>query len=436
MFGACSPTNSRDASSAKQGGADEPIGLGSDSGSTQEQPEIDQRFVPLEKVSSFDLDDQKFSVVALAIGSKTFMNSESSVVIYKLPRDADYVEILRCKHDTILSGGVNPISLVELEISGLSDSEKAQAYRQNNYFRVAEDSKGCELVTDGHLGENFIDSFSPSGAFRYLVRSCVAPGRLIDKERLTSRNCSLRVAISSEVNYTNARKAKEQQALKLTSVYAARIDATTTAMRAIAEDGNEALEECMERNRQRIIDKTIRDAWITMASAVVEVGIELVTISPGPSAGGKTSKLQYYTAGRRSGDAGQLSFSRNLDRLQLLGATQGYLLSDTFIKLFGSSHDMERSCARHDRLINDYFILENSLIDYAFQFHHYMEVARLAQISQLVVDGVEVRVPSVEDYRNYEEEELPPPPESIDDEELESNDDEENEEDTTGSEDA
>ena len=405
-FGACSPTNSNSTSSTRQDSASERKD-GTELSEEPQQPAVDPLYVTREKVSRFSLDDERFNVVRLAVGFQTFMTSQSPVVSYKLPRDSDYVEILRCRHDAVLNAGPDPISLVDLELSGLSEFEKGQLYRSNDYFKAAEDSNSCELITDGHLGESFIDSFSPSGTFRYLVRSCVTPTRLVDTEKLSSRNCSRRVAISSEVTHTNTRKEKEQDAFKMTSIYAAKIDATTTAMRALADEANDALTECEERNRQRIIDKKIRDAWITIGSAIIEVGIELVTVDPGD-----VSRLRYYFWGKRGG----WGIQSTVDRMQLLGALQGYLLADTFIKLAGSAHDMPRSCTRYKRLIDEYGILQVSLTDFGFQYAYYFEVADLARKGQLVVDGEPVTIPTVDDIRLFDEStDLPPPPESTDD---------------------
>ena len=434
---ACSPTNSRETSTARQQSGEQ-SNLGETPNEEEtgpEQPVVDKRFVPVEKVSRFSLDDEKFNVVRLAIGLQTFLESQSPVVTYKLPRDADYVEILRCKHDTILNAGATPVSLVDLELSGLSEFQKGQLYRSNDYFRAGEDSNSCELITDGHLGESFIDSFSPSGSYRYLVRACVTPKRLVDTEKLTKRNCSKRVAISSELVYTNERKAKEQKYLRLASAFASRIDATTSAMRALAEEGNRSLEECMERNRQRIIDKTIRDAWITMASAVIEVGFELYTVKATSKDG---SLLKHYFGGRKTGK-GQLSIGRNMDRMQLLGASQGVLLADTFIKLAGSSHDMPRSCAEHDRLLDEYFILETTLVDLGFEYHYYSIAADFARQGQEVAGGVQLHIPQVDFsqprdfvdayFEGYGEQAPPPPPESTDEDEEEGNEEDADDED-------
>ena len=411
-IGACSPTNSADQSTPKQDN-NNLVGesTGDDGASSDEQtpPAVDSLHVAREKVSRFSLDDEKFNVVRLAVGFQTFTSSQSPVVSYKLPRDADYVEIIRCRHDTVLNAGADPVNLVDLELSGLSEFDKGQLYRSNDYFKAAEDSNGCELVTDGHLGEAFIDSFSPSGTFRYLIRSCVTPKRLVDTEKLSARNCSRRVAISSEVLHTNTRKAKEQDALKMTSIYAAKIDATTTAMRALSEEAIDALTECEERNRQRIIDKKIRDAWITIAAAIIEVGVELVTVDTDG-----VSKARYYFWGKRGG----WGIQSTIDRMQLLGALQGYLLAETFINLASSSHDMPRTCTRYLRLIDEYEILQHTLTDYGLQYAFYFEVADLARKGQLVVDGEPVTVPSVDDIRLFDEsKDLPPPPESTDDEE-------------------
>lgn len=431
VLGSCSPSNNNSSTSTrKDSAADLDQEIDPSTNDEQNQPQVDPQFIPRPKVSRFSLDDQKFNVVRLAVGLQSFVGSQTPVLSYKLPRDADYVEILRCEHNTILSGGVNPISLADLELSGLSEFEKGQLYRSSDYFKIAEDSNSCELVSDGHLGEAFLDSFSPSGDHRYLVRSCVTPTRLEDRDKLSGRNCSRRVAISDELTHTNTRKDKELEALRLSNIFAAKIDSTTSAMLALAEAINVEIEECYERNRQRVIDKKIRDAWITIASAVIEVGIEIVTVDPGD-----LNKLRYYLS--LKGGKGGWGIQSTVDKLQILGAVQGFLLADTFQKILGSSHDMIRTCARYERLEKEYGIMEYQLLDYGFQYQLWLAVANLARAGQLVVDGVPIDIPVVEDSREYT-----PPPVSTDDEEEnpdgEANpeDDEESPEDEVGEPDA
>ena len=371
------------------------IGGGNESSATSTQNDDVPTPKIRPKVSAYEIDDKKFSLVQLTVGLQTFMTSETPVISYKIPEMADYVEILRCKSDMSgLSG------LQDLEMSDMSEADKAQDYRSKDYFVTSEADHNCELITDGHSQPDFFDSFAPSGSYRYLVRSCVSPKRLTHQEDLSARNCSRRVGISSELaDFTNNRKQKEKEALKLTAAYGAKIDATTNAMRHLAGTANIVLDECEELNRQRLITKKIREAWVTIFAAVLEVGTELLTI-PG---GNPAEWLKHYTFRRK----GSGTFESFMDLTQLLGALQGYMLADTFKKLTGSSHDMVRTCATYKRLLDEYGILEKNLANFGFKYAYYFSIADLAQKGQLIADGEAVQLPEVPNMREFQDQPLP-----------------------------
>ena len=349
------------------------------------------------KVSAFEIDDRKFSLIQLTVGIQTFMTSETPVISYKIPAMADYVEILRCRNNTPELSGLR-----DLELKYISEAAKAHEYRSRDYFAISEASRNCELITDGHAGADFFDNFAPSGSFVYLVRACISPKRLTQQEQLSSRNCSRRVGISTELNnFVNKRRRKEVQALKMTAVYGAKIDATTNTMQHLAGTANTVLEECSERNRQRLITKKIRDAWLTLFSAALEVGIELKTSNASENGG----IIKHYNVFGRKGAAGK--GEALFDLTQLLGATQGMIFADTFIKLSASSHDMTRTCATYKRLLDTYTIQANHLENYAFKYQYYLYLADLARTGQLVSSGQEVKIPAVEDIRIFED--LPVP---------------------------
>ncbi|MCB9228467.1 MAG: hypothetical protein H6618_02560 [Deltaproteobacteria bacterium] len=354
------------------------------------------------KVSAFAIDDNQFQIIQFTVGLQDFMSSETPVLSYKIPEAADYVEILRCHSET---NGLNAI--LDLELSNQSETQKSQEYRSKDYFVVSEADHSCELISAGHAQPDFADSFAPSGSYRYLIRACLSPDRLLHKEALSSRNCSRRVSISSELkNFINKRKEKEKSALRLATLYGTKIDNTTNAMRQRAESAIVVLEECEERNRQRLITQKIRDAWLTIISATIEVGFEFKSLEAGTAG----AIARHYTF------RGPSKFQSFVDLMQLGGALQGFILADTFKKLSATSQDMVRTCATYKRLLDEYTILENSLGDYAYKYHYYYGLADQARQGQLIADGEDIQLPAVESARSFED---PPLPESETEEETE-----------------
>ena len=113
-----------------------------------------------DKISAYQLDDAKFLVTKISLNTKDFMKSESPYLAYNRPKDADYVEILLCSADTILETGVEARRLADIELSGLSETEKNHLYRTNDYFTSASENDSCEISHTGTAELEFIDSFS------------------------------------------------------------------------------------------------------------------------------------------------------------------------------------------------------------------------------------------------------------------------------------
>jgi len=156
-------------------------------------------------VSAFELDDPVFLITRFTVGLQPFLNSQTPVLSFDLPPKADYVEIMRCPTNAVLSGVSTTISLKSISLSTVSSTDKANLFRNNDFWGSAI-SAGCGQLTTGATGANFYDSWAASGSYSYLIRACVSPERMSDTSQLSSRNCTRQIAVSDPLpDYTNKR---------------------------------------------------------------------------------------------------------------------------------------------------------------------------------------------------------------------------------------
>ena len=174
-------------------------------------------------VSAFELDDSDFLVRAISVGLQTYIGSQTPVLNYKLPSSADYAEILRCPSNTVILGVSSAVPLQDVELSGLSTAQKNQIYQTNDFFNAAINA-GCAQISLGTVVSSFYDSWAPTGSYRYVIRACVSPQRLLDTATLTTRNCSMQVGISAALtDYVNSRSDQQNTYLEKTNADSANL---------------------------------------------------------------------------------------------------------------------------------------------------------------------------------------------------------------------
>lgn len=259
-----------------------------------------------DKVSAFELDDSRFLIRRISVGMETYINSQTPVLDYDAPLDVDYFEIMRCPYNAVLTGTSDTMRLEDIEMSSLSSTERDRLYRNNDFFAAAAKA-GCTIISQGTITLSFYDSWAPSGSYRYLVHACIAPDRLINTSKLTTRNCSKQIAVSSPVkDYVNTREKKLNENLEkanqlnsemLMSLRAAKLKADEFACyiqwcecgsganeQSICQrDTNGIPTQCSGGEHGRAVNKAKKDAIVKL----VAVGLDLVVnfASSGPGGG-------------------------------------------------------------------------------------------------------------------------------------------------------
>ena len=337
-------------------------------------------------VSAFTLDDGNFLVTGVGIGLASFMQSKSPVVNFFLPPQADYAEILRCSLDVTLPPGPTGVDLPDIEVSGRTSNQKIALYKATDYFGEAQTLPGCTLITDGTVTTNYFDSFAPTGSYVYLVRSCVNPIRLTDSKFLTSRNCSLQVAISAPLtSFTNTRRDKENADLKDAAIQASALDQVGTTMRALAEQANSALDTCNLTEQHRASSVKIKNSWAQLAATAIDVTLDLGLTAAMQAKKGASALLKHYTTPKPM---------NMLDLLNLVASAQGFNFATAFHDLVSSSNDMPRSCTRYLKLIDDMQTAQSKLAVPTLEYQHAMAMADVHHQGVLGADGQAISLPS------------------------------------------
>lgn len=215
---------------------------------------IDQKDLKtLKKVHVLRIDSSDFRVQALRIGEQLFLMSNTPVVQYEIPQDADYVEILRCSSRRVIDGGEEVLENVEL--GGESLEKESMVFQRNNFWETATKAKDCELVAGSYSDSTFADVSAPSGEYLYYLRACVDRSRLVGAEDISSQHCSRQVTRSVLHRHSSTRFASDQATLGR----AAKLeDRTHTLARQITQKaallGN-TLYSCQEKNKTKVINE-------------------------------------------------------------------------------------------------------------------------------------------------------------------------------------
>ena len=335
------------------------------------------------QISRFEIDDPKYLPTSLAVGFKDFIGSKLPILSFRMPKDADYVEIMRCRDTANIATGTGTVPLGDVGLS----PDAAEQMRTNDFFRAAEETSGCEVISLGEVSNLFQDSYAPTGSFLYLVRACIATQRLLDVDQLSKRHCSRQVAISSTLSYQNKRREQENQAMHKMAVYEAKIDQSFWNMRILAEDMIQEAVRCEDREANRMIRTKTKEAWITIAATAADVALELM--SYGKSSPAKI--LTHYTVPIRNGKPG---VGRVVDQFGMLAAMGGLSFRDMIINLATGSEDMPRSCARLQSLQLKMQAFIGTLNHDFYGVAYYAQAAEIASSGQDITDGQSLPPPN------------------------------------------
>lgn len=206
---------------------------------------------PLKRIYALRIDDADFRVNGVRVGEQIFLLKSTPIVIYEIPKDADYIQILRCPSSTIISDGDDILENVEFSSKDLQT--ESMVFRRNNFWEAATQASGCVLTASAHSDPYFLDPSAPSGNYLYYVRACIEPAHIVGFNEISKYNCSRQVTRSVEYKHKNLRESRELDSLLRLSRLEAR---THEIARQILQKNtllSNSLLNCQERSKARVV---------------------------------------------------------------------------------------------------------------------------------------------------------------------------------------
>lgn len=169
------------------------------------------------QVSPFELDESEFRIDGVRVLEQEFLKYQTPIITFKIPSKANYIEIIRCPANAAIWGGTHLIKNVESKANSIE--EETKVYQGNNFWIAALKGYGCKVVAEKNLDNYFVDTLAETGKIKYYLRACVNKDRLDMQESGSSRQCSVFVARSNELDHISKRssidKAIEERAKKI-----------------------------------------------------------------------------------------------------------------------------------------------------------------------------------------------------------------------------
>jgi hypothetical protein len=179
-------------------------------------------FIDDTRVHPIQMDNAMFRISKVRVSEMLRLRMSTPILTYELPAKADYVQIIRCPSDVMLSGGQDFIEDVEMKASSLK--QETEIFSANNFWESAQKGPGCDTLSERYADPYFFDDTAPTGEYVYYLRACIEEGRLIrDNQDLVFNVCSRQVTRSNAIKHQNMRSAAEGQAFKLARTYQDRI---------------------------------------------------------------------------------------------------------------------------------------------------------------------------------------------------------------------
>lgn len=333
---------------------------------------------PRPKVSAFSLDEIQFQTVGVRVGLQDYMSSQSPAISFIRPELADYVQVLRCTKEAIISVNGNFLENVQLGTS--QTSEQTKIMQSNDFWSAAEQTNGCVLIATEYADKQIlIDGYAPSGGFRWIIRTCIAPARLVDTGALSNRNCTRQVSVSPVLeDFKNKRQETERLAIQEALRERDKMDGIGIAVYYQTVALNNALTECQALEDQRQASVTKKRAIGTIIGQGVGLAASFYSAGSGAALDKTFSWAQAAKGAWKAGSAaGVGSFGAGL------GSGLGAAIND----LFTSSSDYPKSCSTAKKIENDGAILAQQLKAAHELFAAKMDQAEIARNNRVSLEN-------------------------------------------------
>jgi hypothetical protein len=291
---------------------------------------------PRAPVSAFLLDEAEFKINGTQVGLQDYLDHETPVVNYLLPKNADYVEILRCPSEVALLSRSG--KLINIMAGSKNVTELTDALKETNFWKQAEESTKCSLIaSEYNTSEVFHDESAPSRDLYYLVRACVSPDRLSDTKYLGKRNCSYMLGVTIVLEgFKNLRSQKNIEALDNASQEKRKMDSLGREIYTKTVDLNNVLYECEKKETERKIRVARKGAISKIIGLGLSIGASIYTAPTGMGA-----KELFKTIWETKDDV----------------AGRAVNISGVISDLTSDPDDFPRSCVEHKKLLTEIYAI-------------------------------------------------------------------------------
>lgn len=217
------------------------------------------------QISLSELDSMNFKPSGARVGLQSYFSYSSPIVGFSIPKQSNYVEILRCADTLKVVGTVDEIEVRTLDL-GFGFEQQHEILKRNDFWTLAK-TAGCQQITSGLADENYFDIASPDGSSFYVIRACVLPERVSDltapanEQAAASAACSRMITTTGVLRYANDRASAQKQKLAEAQQLADKAFGLTRLAISVAVKLNNELTACQTEQAAQAQKKSIFD-WL------------------------------------------------------------------------------------------------------------------------------------------------------------------------------
>lgn len=194
------------------------------------------------------------------------------VVNFFMPKQADYVQVIRCRSDANLG------ELSQIEIGSNNTAAANSKYMEKDYWKKIADNSFCAYITTGTSVDSVIDFYANTGDYVYVARACIEQSRLTITEGSDDTNfCSRQIAVTNVFRgFINREKQLSAELKESFRIQRDKVDAMGRKMVYLAKQADQQLSECEKRRFSNEVSKRKRGALGKLLGIGINLGAQLM----------------------------------------------------------------------------------------------------------------------------------------------------------------
>jgi hypothetical protein len=296
------------------------------------------------KISSLLL-DSVLKIYTPKVSLKKYLTHEVPLISFKRSDNTDFVRILRCPRNI----SIGTRDLLEYGKSSVSEEQMSDLIVEDIVMKATGNRKCEYLPVDSENPEQILDYWSLNGSWLYMIIPCVSPSRLVYGS--TSRECSKYFVVVYDIKnkkYENKMKERSKEYFEKSKKFAEETYQSAKSVSYLSKQAVQALGQCSEREFTREKSKVVKEAFLGMASAVIDFAME------------------YWSWDKKDiKEKGLWNGTSMMDKLQLLQAPGGFTFKETLNDIFASAQDMPRKCTAYMKIYAKIQLQTCKMINYS-----------------------------------------------------------------------